>query len=144
MQRVTKWRLMIRDWDSFSASNPQKVSFKLLYVFFLLIFSFIILKILERCQKGIPDRMRADAWKSLALYHKRRQLPRFSKIHFADLLLHSSPHEDQISKDLHRTFPQHADLQNSDDIGFVTRLKRILSMIQILDIVKVCPTLQES
>ena len=67
--------------------------------------------------------MRADAWKKLAQFEKRRNLPRFAHVRFHELLQYQTPHETQINKDLDRTFPEHEDLQHGesseDNIGFI-------------------------
>lgn len=75
-------------------------------------------KVMKRCQKGIPDRVRNEAWKKLARFDFVRSLPRFSNVVFSELLTNSTEHEVQITKDLDRTFPELADLQDSKDIGF--------------------------
>ncbi|KAK2964857.1 putative GTPase-activating protein GYP5 [Blattamonas nauphoetae] len=89
LRRVKKWQAMFRDWDRFSTKNLKKLK--------------------QRVRKGIPDKIRGEAWWKLADVDSFVNT-KLKNVVFEDLLAIPSEHDEQIRKDITRTFPEHADL----------------------------------
>jgi len=82
VSRAMKWMKLVQNWEAESKRNPKKIR--------------------TRCEKGIPARVRILAWPLLA---KSSQVTR-KMTAYQDLLTEECPDEEQIMKDISRTFPQ--------------------------------------
>jgi len=81
-KRSEKWSKMVSQWDEFILHNSRKVK--------------------SRIRKGIPDCVRGFVWQLITQSAELKQTGLYENI-----LLYESKHEDQISKDINRTFPKH-------------------------------------
>lgn len=91
-QQTMKWLDMLSNWDWWMQHNPGKI--------------------FSRCLKGIPDRIRANAWKALAMYDENKKQSEFVQNSYQSLVEGSSTWESQISCDVPRTFPTCLDFEN--------------------------------
>ncbi|KAH7823864.1 Tre-2/Bub2/Cdc16 (TBC) domain-containing protein A [Monocercomonoides exilis] len=112
MERTKKWLVMIQNWDEWMKKRNKKIK--------------------ERCYKGIPDRMRNQAWKKLARFDERVKSEELRGYSYQTLLKDKTIWESQIDKDLHRTFPRHVDYGEQDGIAF-EKLKRTLLAYAVFD-----------
>jgi hypothetical protein len=69
-------------------------------------------KMKKRCAKGIPERVRGEAWKLLANAHVGRDAHLW-----ASLLPRTNADDDQIKRDLARTFPEHSLFRDKTGTG---------------------------
>jgi hypothetical protein len=83
--RALKWKRMMDKWEETIKKDLKKVR--------------------SRCEKGIPPRVRGQAWRLLA-QSTPEQLPE-RKLNYREFLSSTSEHETQILKDINRTFPKH-------------------------------------
>eukprot|EP01119_Soliformovum_irregulare_P024248 TRINITY_DN8649_c0_g1_i1.p1 TRINITY_DN8649_c0_g1~~TRINITY_DN8649_c0_g1_i1.p1 ORF type:complete len:1257 (-),score=381.43 TRINITY_DN8649_c0_g1_i1:14-3784(-) len=83
MKRAVKWHAMITDWNKYTKTK----------------------KIRLRCEKGIPPRVRAAAWKLLTR-STLSQLPERSEISYESLSTKETRFSPDIVKDINRTFPK--------------------------------------
>jgi hypothetical protein len=104
MKRVRKWNIMMSDWDRWMKKNANKIK--------------------ERVKKGIPDRCRSEAWGKLADLRNIKKKGISEGVEFNLLLEEETSEEDQINKDIMRTFPQHNDFINEEFV-FVFIFKSI-------------------
>eukprot|EP01119_Soliformovum_irregulare_P001378 TRINITY_DN1109_c0_g2_i3.p1 TRINITY_DN1109_c0_g2~~TRINITY_DN1109_c0_g2_i3.p1 ORF type:complete len:798 (-),score=245.78 TRINITY_DN1109_c0_g2_i3:36-2429(-) len=85
MRRALKWNTTFSNWETIMAKNKRKIS--------------------SRCEKGIPARVRGQAWKLLA-----KSTPELlqwrATVDYKELLLQETSDDGQILKDLNRTFPK--------------------------------------
>lgn len=89
--RALKWNKMMRKWDR---TRPSKLR--------------------SRIYKGIPDCVRGEAWKLLSNSGKLRAA---HGGHYSALLAQTSPHTEQINRDINRTFPKHIFFQDRGGLG---------------------------
>eukprot|EP01113_Clastostelium_recurvatum_P047103 TRINITY_DN8344_c0_g2_i4.p1 TRINITY_DN8344_c0_g2~~TRINITY_DN8344_c0_g2_i4.p1 ORF type:complete len:853 (+),score=214.15 TRINITY_DN8344_c0_g2_i4:220-2559(+) len=95
LTRANKWTKMLRKWDRYADSNRMR----------------------GRLLKGVPDCVRGAAWKLLLGVAKMRdgEVPGLPKYH--SLLQCTTPHLEQICKDLSRTFPKHILFREKGSVG---------------------------
>eukprot|EP01111_Echinosteliopsis_oligospora_P014950 TRINITY_DN5762_c0_g1_i1.p1 TRINITY_DN5762_c0_g1~~TRINITY_DN5762_c0_g1_i1.p1 ORF type:complete len:721 (+),score=188.49 TRINITY_DN5762_c0_g1_i1:126-2165(+) len=106
-ERALKWNKVIRKWDRFAKTSKLKA----------------------KIYKGIPDCVRGEVWKRLCASNKLRNLHTGK---YALLLSQTSPHTDQINKDINRTFPRHVDFQDRGGRG-QTLLFNVLKAYSVYD-----------
>lgn len=83
MERALKWKRMLSSWDYVLKKNAKKVRL--------------------RCEKGIPARVRGEAWRLISGANDR--LMRDSA-NYQELLKKDTEYCTQINKDIDRTFPK--------------------------------------
>eukprot|EP00027_Filamoeba_sp_ATCC50430_P000613 CAMPEP_0168544822 /NCGR_PEP_ID=MMETSP0413-20121227/2626_1 /TAXON_ID=136452 /ORGANISM="Filamoeba nolandi, Strain NC-AS-23-1" /LENGTH=678 /DNA_ID=CAMNT_0008574871 /DNA_START=489 /DNA_END=2525 /DNA_ORIENTATION=- len=85
VERAVKWSKMLGKWDSAVKKDLKKIK--------------------TRCEKGIPARVRGQAWK-LITKSTLEQFPLRKMTDYKELLLEECEHSAQITKDINRTFPK--------------------------------------
>jgi len=85
MERALKWNKMFLKWTDILKKNNKKIR--------------------SRCEKGIPARVRGQAWKLLTKA-TTDQLNLRKLTDYKELLIEDTEHVTQISKDINRTFPR--------------------------------------
>eukprot|EP01097_Dermamoeba_algensis_P004116 TRINITY_DN2740_c0_g7_i1.p1 TRINITY_DN2740_c0_g7~~TRINITY_DN2740_c0_g7_i1.p1 ORF type:complete len:507 (-),score=138.22 TRINITY_DN2740_c0_g7_i1:79-1599(-) len=87
--RAEKWATMLSQWKTFATEKKGKLR--------------------QRCLKGFPDRLRGQLWKKLV---KADEFMASHSVLFNEMVDKSSGYEEQIQKDLNRTFPKHILFRN--------------------------------
>jgi len=92
--RLEKWLLMLKNWDSVSQKKKLK----------------------SRCRKGIPDAVRGQVWMKLtgADELKINSKGKYNELRFENP---EKKYADVIDKDLARTFPKHSIFNKNSEIG---------------------------
>eukprot|EP01114_Cavostelium_apophysatum_P017256 TRINITY_DN5084_c0_g1_i1.p1 TRINITY_DN5084_c0_g1~~TRINITY_DN5084_c0_g1_i1.p1 ORF type:complete len:802 (+),score=205.98 TRINITY_DN5084_c0_g1_i1:158-2563(+) len=109
LKRAIKWTTMIKKWDKVMKKDPKKIK--------------------TRCEKGIPARVRGQAWKLLAR-STAAQYPIRKTVDYQTLLKGDSEHVVQIQKDVNRTFPKHISLMEQ---GGQQTLLSVLKAFSVYD-----------
>lgn len=92
--RAEKWVSVISQWNSYSEEKKKKMK--------------------QRFRKGIPDRLRGEIWKKICDCDNFHQS---NPTLFQDLLGRESAFEEQINKDINRTFPKHIFFREAGGMG---------------------------
>ena len=92
-ERTKKWIEMLANWEWWIQNKRKKIR--------------------TRCLKGIPDRVRSLVWKKLSQYDEKLKCDIFSQHPYSELSASESEWEEQILKDVPRTFPSYVDFSDS-------------------------------
>jgi len=85
IERALKWTRMLSNWETTYRKESKKIQ--------------------RRCEKGIPPRVRGQAWKLLSK-STVDQLPVRKLTEYSELLREQSDDITQINRDINRTFPK--------------------------------------
>ncbi|PRP84076.1 ankyrin repeat-containing protein [Planoprotostelium fungivorum] len=105
--RAMKWLKLVQNWDTEYKRNSKKIR--------------------TRCEKGIPARVRNLAWLLLAKASPE-QLRARNPTYYQELLAEESSFEDQIGKDITRTFPRNIFLMQGTGRQSLTNVLKALSI----------------